>query len=383
VWISQPETGSRFVPGGVNFQMATPDGRHVVFTSKDPLLPVDTGGSGSGLYMYTDGPEPESESNLTFIGRVTALVGHESELVQGISDDGDYVYFLSGQATALFVWHDGEVHEVVPTNDVREEARVSPDGTRFVFSVPNGVYVRQTTNTEINLYDAKTETVKCISCPPNGETPISGVETDVTATSPSNPVFAVDVAPRFFSTDGKYVFFNTRESLVPQDTDGTTDAYEYDLETGKLSLLSSGTGETGTWFVEASADGRDAFLVTRQKLTGWDEDKLVDLYDARVEGGFPEPSPPLPPCLGDACQGTPSAAPTFNTASGFSGLGNLQVPQASKVSSKALTRSAALRKALRACGRRPKKARARCRARARKRYAAKSNAKRATRHAGR
>jgi hypothetical protein len=28
------------------------------------------------------------------------------------------------------------------------------------------------------------------------------------------------------------------------------------------------------------------------------------------------------PCDGDACQGVPSAVPSFTTASGFSGLGN-------------------------------------------------------------
>ncbi len=76
----------------------------------------------------------------------------------------------------------------------------------------------------------------------------------------------------------------------------------------------------GLW--KLVADGRNAFLVTRQKLTGWDPDKLVDVYDVRVDGGLPEPPVVGVPCVGDACQGTPSAAPSFNAASGFSGLGN-------------------------------------------------------------
>jgi hypothetical protein len=124
------------------------------------------------------------------------------------------------------------------------------------------------------------------------------------------------------SSDGRFVFFTTEQALVPQDTNGLADVYEYDADTGQLALLSSGTGEAGSWFEDASADGSNVFFLTAQKLTGWDTDTLIDLYDARIDGGYPEPVPPPVPCDGDACQGVPSALPSFNTASGFTGLGN-------------------------------------------------------------
>ena len=76
-------------------------------------------------------------------------------------------------------------------------------------------------------------------------------------------------------------------------------------------------------FLDASADGRDAFFATRQRLSRGDTDSFVDVYDARIGGGFPEPPLPLP-CDGDSCQGSPPAAPNLPTpgSSAFNGAGD-------------------------------------------------------------
>ena len=51
-------------------------------------------------------------------------------------------------------------------------------------------------------------------------------------------------------------------------------------------------GERRTsYFAEASANGGDVFLFTRQPLVSQDEDELVDLYDAREDGGMPAQNP--------------------------------------------------------------------------------------------
>ena len=42
-----------------------------------------------------------------------------------------------------------------------------------------------------------------------------------------------------YISDGGRIFFETREALVPSDTNGQTDVYEY--EQGHLYLISSGT----------------------------------------------------------------------------------------------------------------------------------------------
>jgi Tol biopolymer transport system component len=398
VQVSESEATEPAEALNVRFQGATPDGTKVLFTTTSRLLDGDPGGEGIALYLYKDGPDPKAESNLTFIARFGGETGggREGQYVKGISDDGSHIYFVPVED--MFLWDNGRVTQVVPapgaTGSIEsgEEARVSADGKRIAFmnsrpltanaseisTAVNGVK-----NTELYVYDENRNKLICVSCPPSGAMATSGIEMTVQATSQSNPGFSVAAQPRFFSQNGKYAFFNTTESLLLQDTNGLTDAYEYNVETGELSLLSSGTGDTGTWFVDASADGRDAFLVTRQKLNGWDPDKLVDLYDARVEGGFPEPPREAVPCAGDECQGTPSATPTFNTSSGFNGLGNLAAQPAPRVKVKALTRAQRLKTALSSCRKKRKKARVACERTARKLYAAKKSANRASRRAGR
>jgi hypothetical protein len=123
------------------------------------------------------------------------------------------------------------------------------------------------------------------------------------------------------------VFFNTGDSLVPTDIDGTTDAYEFDTLTGQVHLLSSGrAGSSGSYFLDASADGRDVFFITRDQLVGWDVDAQFDMYDARVEGGLPGPAPEALGCVGDGCQGLPATGPGLLSPGSalVAGAGNLK-----------------------------------------------------------
>ena len=75
-------------------------------------------------------------------------------------------------------------------------------------------------------------------------------------------------------------------------------------------------------FVSSSPSGNDAFFITREQLLLRDKDQQLDLYDARVDGGFSENAPP--PCLGEACRGPGSSAPEQQGpgSSSFAGPGN-------------------------------------------------------------
>jgi hypothetical protein len=55
--------------------------------------------------------------------------------------------------------------------------------------------------------------------------------------------------------------------------------------------------------VVISPDGSDIFFDTTQGLVPQDTDGAPDVYDARVDGGFPPEPGPIQPCSGDACQG--------------------------------------------------------------------------------
>jgi hypothetical protein len=76
--------------------------------------------------------------------------------------------------------------------------------------------------------------------------------------------------------------------------------------------------------LDASPTGDDVFFSTGQSLVKADPG-LVDVYDARVDGGLPEPPPPAAGCEGEACQGAyaPPAAPT-PASSLFQGPGNVK-----------------------------------------------------------
>jgi hypothetical protein len=396
VLVSESEGGASTTAENVYFQAATPDVRKIVFSTTSRLLSDDPGGGGTALYLYTDGPEPEKESNLTFVARSTE--SNPEELVKGISEDASHIYF--GSEEALYLWDNGNVQKVAPgigkaTKEIVEEFhsnahgfQTSADGRRIAFMsiremVP-GDSVRERSleelsHTEIYVYDEGTNKLSCASCPHTGAAAGSGVSLTVEATKAIRGLATPNLV-RYFSNDDKYVFFNTEEALVPQDVNGVTDAYEYNTETGNLSLLSPGTSEYGTWFVGAGANGRDVFLATRQQLSPWDPDTLIDVYDARAGGGLPSPPVVGPPCDGDACQGVPSTAPSFNTASEFTGVGNPTFSKPASTRAGAPTRVQRLKSASASCKKRQtRRKRARCEALARRRYRARSSVKRASR----
>src|SRR5262249_48895098 len=128
---------------------------------------------------------------------------------------------------------------------------------------------------------------------------------------------------RVISDDGSTAFFTSPDALVPQDTNGAggcpmtlnlgasipqcQDVYEW--KDGTVSLISTGMDKDPALWVGASGNGNDAFFFTHSRLVGWDTDNYSDLYDARVNGGFPEP-PPSAVCQGDECQGSAGAPPS-------------------------------------------------------------------------
>jgi hypothetical protein len=178
------------------------------------------------------------------------------------------------------------------------------------------------------------------------------------------------------------VFFNSAQSLVPQDTNKGNDAYEWEadgtgsctLSPGCIFLLSDGTSPEGSWLIGSSASGDDVFFTTRGKLVPEDENENIDVYDARVGATSP---PASPQCTGTGCQGVPSAPPVFATppSATFNGVGNFAPPSSAPVKAKPkpLTRAQKLAKALKACRKKAKRKRAACERQARAKYGAKAH----------
>jgi hypothetical protein len=145
------------------------------------------------------------------------------------------------------------------------------------------------------------------------------------------------VPTHWISGDGQEVFFDTSQPLVPQDTNGLQDVYEWEREGtpscpvqsparpdgGCLFVLSGGESPDLSYLIDASASGENVFFSTRAHLVQVETGDKSEVYDARVNGGFPEY--PLQ-CTGTGCQGVPAAPPIFATPSSvtFEGVGNFE-----------------------------------------------------------
>ena len=87
----------------------------------------------------------------------------------------------------------------------------------------------------------------------------------------------------------------------------------YEYHDGNVYLISDGHDLNVVPPVSlegTDASGDDVFFNTADQLAPQDTDTDEDVYDARVDGGFPAPAL-APECAGDACQGPLSPTPTL------------------------------------------------------------------------
>lgn len=302
---------------------ASADGARAFFITNEGLVDGDDDGS-ADLYMYDETAPPGAR--LTRIGAADGVIG--------ASDDGRYVYFVVN-GNQVNVWHDGSVSTVGNVSGAFDDARINEPVARYILQgevrrsrvTPDGRHLLFTARDDagresLYVYSADSGRLACASCNPSGE-PATDDALDFVWRGPGVPTWHLSHA---LSDDGRWVFFNTGEALVPEDANGKIDAYEYDIANGTVHLLSSGSDPSDSYFVEASASGRDVFIATRQRLVGWDRDDNYDIYDVRVDGGFAEPPPPTTACAGAACQGAPPAAPDSGSVASraFQGAGDFR-----------------------------------------------------------
>jgi len=339
---------------------ASDDGRTVYFTSSAPLLPGDPSFAAGtvGIYMWRDtGSGPPQ---LRFVAPLGAFSGN-----------------LFQNRLAGSVWSLGQA----------VESRVSPGGRFLLFSATQGSgvlslygqgdYDHGTCNDagvgtgcrELYRYDAdanpgQPEQLRCVSCRPDGAT-ATAAASDM-AQGFIGAASSAGIFDHALATDGR-VFFSTAEALVPEDVNGTSDAYEW--ENGQVHLLTDGQSSSDSNFLDASPDGSDVFVATRAQLTGWDTDSSYDLYDVRQPlpghpAGVADPPPPATPCVPvEGCRQPPIAAPPLTAIPSltFRSGGNLRQAFPRPLHCRAGTVRKRTSRGIR-CVRRPKKRkRVRCR----------------------
>ncbi len=359
------------------FEGANADGTRVYFTTDQQLVNADTD-STTDLYecvIPTGTPAPVGAANpCPDLREVSGTAsGAHVQGVTRISDDGSRVYFVAtgvlasnpaaNGATAmdgddnLYVWHRDAAH---PSGEMTFVGKLDPgdngsmwgsettagrlaqstdDGRYLVFVtyaslVDHGPQADTDTARDIYRYDAETGALTRLSTGVDGDGGNDpGHNAQFTGITYS-PVTPTTYRPRGAMTDdGESVVFTTDEGLTPDDTNGTLDSYLW--RDGRVSLISSGKpsadgglpagGDPGVGGiltgVQASItpSGRDVYFTTTAQLTTNDVDQQIDLYDARIDGGF-DVAPPAG-CVGDACQGGGSAPPLPSQSGSASSVG--------------------------------------------------------------
>jgi len=307
------------LPANVDIVLgASDDGHTVYFTSAAPLLPGDPSFSSptEGIYMWTDaGGSPQLRfvapllNNYTLENRVAGAGWSGGQIVESrVSPDGRFLLFSTRDGSGILSQYGQRDYDHGACAD------------------SNGAPCR-----ELYLYDAQGTRpdlqMQCVSCRPDGATATASADDSVQAFI--GAASSAGIFDHALSTDGR-VFFSTAEPLVPEDVNGTSDAYEW--EGGQVHLLTDGQSSSPSFFLDASPGGADVFVMTRARLTGWDTDSAYDLYDVRQPlpdhpAGVGDPPPPTIPCMPiDGCRPPalqPPPLPAVSTVA-LSGPGNLK-----------------------------------------------------------
>jgi hypothetical protein len=337
--------------------------------------------SGS-LVIYQNGEklfEAGIEEEEGVLSAKSTLIAEGVDGVMGWSEDATKIYLVSSKDLALgavegkpnlYFYEKGAGFKLVGTlspldashweyasvDNIRpafRRVRVSPDGLHALFAARTPLTSFDNTDVksgepdaELFLYGASGEgELACVSCNPGNTRPTGreaghvGPELHFWTAARIPPWESQQYASRILAPDGSRLFFESYDALLPSDTNGAKDVYEWQRAEsqgrceeigsplyvsgaeGCLSLISTGESPEDSEFIDASADGRDVFLTTAESLIPEDPG-LVDLYDARLGGGF-APRAQVAPCQGEACQ-SPAAPPTDRTpaSAAFHGAGN-------------------------------------------------------------
>jgi hypothetical protein len=160
--------------------------------------------------------------------------------------------------------------------------------------------------------------------------------------APGSPGFlGVTVDP--LTAGERVAFFESRSRLVAEDLDDGYDVYEW--RDGRLSLITSGAGDSKHAFYKGNdRTGRNVYVATQDRLSWQDSDAVVDVYSARVGGGIPEPvSSPVCTVLAGGCQGDgASGVPSRSATSAPVNEGNADAGDRKTLAVGALSRKARL-----------------------------------------
>jgi hypothetical protein len=305
------DTGTVTYAGGgdVTVVNVSADGSAAYFVSPDkltgkpnPLGEVAKAGK-QNLYLSREGA-------ISLVGIVT-----EDDVVgEGIGGGGHPFNGLGLWAQAV-----GKTGGAPPGTFSADPSRSTGHGTVLLFQSAAQLTAFDTGGTrQIYRYDSEADELSCVSCNPSGAPATGGallqnVSQSFADPEPNGPYDFV----QNLSSDGRRAFFQSTEPLVAADTDGLQDVYEWeapgrgscDIPGGCLYLISSGHSGKVNYLYGVGDSGDDVFFRTSDLLVPADIDATPSLYDARVNGGFPESLESE--CQGEGCRPGLTAAPAL------------------------------------------------------------------------
>jgi hypothetical protein len=286
-----PTGGEASVQGVVS---VAPDGSHVYFVARGDLSsPVEREvlvGEGravpqagaDNLYAYDSMTE-----NVSFVTDLCSGPGLSGEVVDGACPAGLGEYL--GARNDMGLW-------LLRTH----ESQTTDDGRFLVFSSYGRLVASDGDSArDVYRFDAGTGVLARVSLGEDGA--------DANGNGEFDAGISGELDQRAVSNDGSRVVFTSAEPLSERAVNGLSNVYEWDGGSGegegRVSLVSSGSANESVTRTVISSGGGDLFFVTSQGLVPQDTDGAVDVYDARLDGGFPQAPAEGRPCEGDACQG--------------------------------------------------------------------------------
>jgi Tol biopolymer transport system component len=285
-----------------NFASASVDGSKVFFTATDKLVPGDTDRGFRDVYERSYDSEPGVETYVTRELSTGPTGGNDAypASYQGASADGNAVFF-STEESLVPEDSDHSVdiyrHDATGTTLVSRAASsclsggcgngpkdstfrgVTPSGGAGFFQTTESLAPEDTDEAaDVYMRDLESEPPTTTLVSRSAPSCVSGG-----CGNGAGPATFVGA-----SANGKRVFFETSESLTPEDTDGESDVYMRDLESEPPNtVLVSAEGicpegvsasECRPKFRAVSADGSRVFFTTSERLSSADEDGASDVY---------------------------------------------------------------------------------------------------------
>lgn len=302
-----------YLEGGDLFAYDAEAEETIEFSSSGDVTPVNVSSGGTRAYfvspsVLTGEPNPNGEEAEAGKENLYLSEGEGQFSFVGIVTKRDVE---GGEGFGLFgglgLWIEG-IEKQAPAKD---PSRTTPSGSTLLFESRADLTGFESKGfAQVYRYDSEEGRLDCLSCSPTGTPPTS----DASLQSSDSSSLSIEEIARAHlripnqTPDGRRAFFQTSEPLVVGDVDGKLDVYEWEEEGvgsckkpgGCVYLISGGHSAGPDFLFAMSQNGNDVFFRTGDILLPRDAESTLSLYDARVDGGFPEPEAPIP-CEAESC----------------------------------------------------------------------------------